>query len=188
MPITIPPIPDTSPFATFDEDIDIFSNSKAKDIPTKLKAITEALKAHINTLWLATATGFVNDTVIADLNTALTNIEAFNNALETQINDQLAEFEVNLGNYLGTGAGYSVDAANAALFTGTIVSGDLSYDNLGRVVSIQQGPRLVDNITYDDQSRMTGYDEMLTIGGIDYARSFTFTYSPDGQIDAITEV
>lgn len=188
MPLAIPPIPDTSPFATFDEDIDIFSNSKAKDIPAKLKAITEALKAHINTLWLATATGFVNDTVIADLNTALANIEAFNNALETQINDQLAEFEVNLGNYLGAGAGYSVDAANAALFTGSIVAGDLTYDNLGRVVSIQQGPRLVENISYDDDSRMVGYDETLTLGGIDYARSFTFSYTPDGQLNAITEV
>ena len=71
---------------------------------------------------------------------------------------------------------------------GDVMVGDLTYDNLGRVVSIQQGPRLVDNITYDDQSRMTGYDEMLTIGGIDYARSLTFTYTPDGQIDAITEV
>jgi len=62
------------------------------------ETITEALKVHINTLWLATATGFVNDTIVADLNTALVNIEAFNNALETQINDQLTEFEVNLGN------------------------------------------------------------------------------------------
>ena len=57
MPLTIPPIPDAAPFATFDDDVDIFSNSKARDIPGKLKAITEALKVHINMLWLATATG-----------------------------------------------------------------------------------------------------------------------------------
>ncbi|WP_339862529.1 hypothetical protein [Thalassospira alkalitolerans] len=188
MPLTIPPIPDVAAFATFDEDVDIFSNSKAKDIPAKLKAITEALKAHINTLWLATATGFVNDTVVADLNTAIANIEAFNNALETQINDQLAEFEVSLGNYLGAGAGYSVDAANAALFTGSLVAGDVTYDDMGRVVSIQQGPRLLHNITYNDDGTMAGYAEILTLGGIDYARSFSFSYTPYGQIDAITEV
>ena len=188
MPLTIPQLADTTSIATFVADIDIFSNSKAKDIPSKLKAITEALKLHINTLWLATATGFVNDTIVADLNTALANIEAFNNALETQINAQLTEFEINLGNYLGTGAGYSVDAANAALFTGSIVAGDVTYDDLGRVVSIQQGPRLIDNITYHDDGAMAGYDETLTLGGIAYARSFSFSYTPYGQIDAITEV
>ena len=188
MPLTIPPIPDTAPFATFDDDVDIFSNSKARDIPTKLKAITEALKVHINMLWLATATGFVNDTVVANLNTALINIEAFNTVLETQINDQLAEFEVNLGNYLGTGAGYSVDAANAALFTGTIVAGDVTYDGQGRVVSIRQGPRLVNAITYNDDGTMAGYAEELLLGGITYARSFTFSYLPDGQLNTITEV
>jgi hypothetical protein len=188
MPLTIPEIPDSAPFATFDEDIDIFNNSKARDIPAKLKAITEALKVHINALWLVTATGFVNDTVVANLNTALADIEAFNNTLETQINDQLAEFEVNLGNYLGTGAGYSVDAANAALFTGSIVAGDAVYDDMGRMVSIQQGPRLVNNITYNDDGTMAGYVEELLLGGITYARAFTFSYMPDGQINAITEV
>lgn len=188
MPLTIPSIPDATPFATFDNDVDIFSNSKARDIPAKLKAITEALKVHINTLWLATATGFVNDTVVANLNTALSDIETFTNALETQINNQLAEFEVNLGNYLGTGAGYSVDAANAALFTGTIVAGDVVYDDLGRVASIQQGPRLLDNFTYNDDGMISSYAETLTLGGIAYARSFTFSYMPDGQINAITEV
>lgn len=188
MPLTIPAIPDTAPFATFDEDIDIFNSSKARDIPAKLKAITEALKVHINALWLVTATGFVNDTVVANLNTALADIEAFNNTLETQINDQLAEFEVNLGNYLGIGAGYSVDAANAALFTGAIVAGDAVYDDVGRMVSIQQGPRLVNAITYNDDGTMASYAEELTLGGIAYARSFSFTYTPDGQINAITEV
>jgi len=188
MPLTIPSIPDATPFATFDNDVDIFSNSKARDIPAKLKAITEALKIHINTLWLATATGFVNDTVVANLNTALADIETFTNALETQINDQLAEFEVNLGNYLGVGAGYSVDAANAALFTGTIVAGDIIYDDLGRVASIQQGPRVVNTITYNDDGTISGYAEELTLGGIAYARGFSFSYLPDGQINAITEV
>lgn len=188
MPLTIPLIPDTAPFATFDEDIDIFNNSKARDIPAKLKAITEALKVHINALWLVTATGFVNDTVVANLNTALADIETFNNTLETQINDQLAEFEVNLGNYVGAGAGYSVDAANAALFTGAIVAGDAVYDDVGRMVSIQQGPRLVNNITYFDNGTMASYAEELVLGGITYARSFSFNYTPDGQINAITEV
>ena len=64
----------------------------------------------------------------------------------------------------------------------------MTYDDLGRVVSIQQGPRLIDNITYHEDGAMAGYDETLTLGGIAYARSFSFSYTPYGQIDAITEV
>ena len=188
MPLTIPPITDTAPFATFDEDVDIFNSSKARDIPAKLKAITEALKIHINALWLVTATGFVNDTVVANLNTALGDIETFNNILETQINDQLAEFETNLGNYLGVGAGYSVDVANAALFTGAAAASTTAYDDIGRIVSVEQGPRLINAITYNDDNTMAGYTEALTLGGITYTRSFTFSYMPDGQINAISEV
>ena len=188
MPLTIPAIPDTDAFVSFDDDVGIFTNTKAREVPAKLNAIVQALKVHLNTLWLATATGYINDTLVANLNTALSDIETFTNALETQINTQLVEFETNLGTYLGVGAGYSVDAANAALFTGTIVAGDIVYDDLGRVASIQQGPRLVNNFTYNDDGTISSYAEELTLGGITYARGFTFSYMPDGQINAITEV
>ena len=188
MPLTIPPIPNVAPFASFSDNVSIFNNSKAREIPARLNAIAQALKDHVNTLWLATATGFVNGTVVVGLNAAIAEIEAFSNAIETRIDDQMAEFEVNLAGYLGTGAGYSVDAANAALFTGTIVAGDVQYDLAGRAVSIRQGPRLISGITYNDDGTMAGYAEELTLGGITYARAFTFSYTPDGQIAAITEV
>ena len=70
MPLTIPPIPNAAPFAAFSDNVGIFSNSKAREIPTRLNAIAQALKDHINTLWLATATSFINGTVIAGLNAA----------------------------------------------------------------------------------------------------------------------
>jgi hypothetical protein len=181
MPLTIAPIPNATPFASFTEDTNIFSNSKAKDVPVKLTAITDALKTHVNDLWLLTATGFVNDTVVANLNTVLSDIE-------TLINTQLTEFETNLGNYLGVGAGYSVDVANAALFTGAAVASTTAYDDIGRIVSVEQGARLINAITYNDDNTMAGYTEALTLGGITYTRSFTFSYMPDGQINAISEV
>ena len=81
-----------------------------------------------------------------------------------------------------------MDAANAALFTGAIVAGDAVYDDMGRMVSIQQGPRLVNAITYNNDGTMAGYAEELLLGGITYGRAFTFSYMPDGQINAITEV
>ncbi len=188
MPLTIPPIPNAAPFAAFSDNVGIFSNSKAREIPARLNAIAQALKDHVNTLWLATATGFVNGTVVAGLNAAITEIETFSNAMETRIDDQMAEFEINLSSYLGTNAGYSVDAANAALFTGAIVAGDVVYDVAGRAASIRQGPRLINGITYNDDGTMAGYAEELTLGGITYTRAFTFSYTPDGQIAAITEV
>lgn len=188
MPLTITPIPNAAPFAAFSDNVGIFGNSKAREIPARLNAIAQALKDHVNTLWLATATGFVNGTVIAGLNAAITEIETFSNAIETRVTDQMAEFQVNLANYLGTGAGYSVDAANAALFTGAIVAGDVVYDVAGRAVSIRQGPRLINGITYNDDGTMAGYAEELILGGITYTRSYSFTYTPDGQIAAITEV
>ncbi|AVM72804.1 hypothetical protein MSR1_02900 [Magnetospirillum gryphiswaldense MSR-1] len=52
MPLTIPPIPNAAPFAAFSDNVGIFSNSKAREIPTRLNAIAQALKDHINTLWL----------------------------------------------------------------------------------------------------------------------------------------
>ena len=92
MPLTIPAIPDADAFAPFEDDVGIFTNTKAREVPAKLNAIAQALKVHLNTLWLATATGFINDTVVANLNTALADIQTFTNALETGIDDQLAEF------------------------------------------------------------------------------------------------
>ena len=81
MPLTIPPIPNAAPFAAFSDNVGIFSNSKAREIPARLNAIAQALKDHANTLWLATATGFVNGTVVASLNAAITEIETFSNAI-----------------------------------------------------------------------------------------------------------
>ena len=179
MPLTIPPIPNAAPFAAFSDNVSIFNNSKAREIPARLNAIAQALKDHINTLWLGTATGFINGTVIAGVNAAIAKIETFSNGIETRVNDQMAEFQVNLANYLGTNAGYSVSAANAALFTGGIA---------GRAASIRQGPRLINGITYNDDGTMAGYAEKLTLGGITYTRAYSFTYTPDGQIAAITEV
>ena len=188
MPLTITPIPNAAPFAAFSDNVGIFSNSKAREIPARLNAIAQALKDHFNTLWLATATSFINGTVIAGLNAAIAKIETFSNGIETRINNQMAEFQVNLANYLGTNAGYSVSAANAALFTGGIVAGDVVYDVAGRAASIRQGPRLINGITYNDDGTMAGYAEKLTLGGITYTRAYSFTYTPDGQIAAITEV
>ena len=187
MPLTIPPIPNAAPFAAFSDNVGIFSNSKARDIPARLNAIAQALKDHINKLWLPTATGFINGTVVAGLNAAIAKMETFSNGIETRINDQMAEFQANLANYLGTNAGYSVSAANAALFTGSIVAGDVQYDIAGRAISIRQGPRLISGITYTDDGAVAGYAEELTLGGITYSRAYTFTYTPDGQLTAVTE-
>ena len=57
MPLTITPIPNAAPFTAFSDNVGIFSNSKAREIPARLNAIAQGLKDHINTLWLATATG-----------------------------------------------------------------------------------------------------------------------------------
>ena len=187
MPITIPAIPDAAPLATFDSDVDLFNNSKAKEIPAKLKAITEELKQHVNTALVNATTTYINDTVVDDLNTALTDIETFTNGLETQINDQLDEFETNLGTYLGVGAGHSVAAVNSALFTGELASGGITYDSDGRLASVAQGPRVVEGITYNDNGDVSAYTEKLTFSGVTYATDYTFTYTPDGKIDAITE-
>ncbi|CAA7621623.1 Phage-related minor tail protein (fragment) [Candidatus Terasakiella magnetica] len=69
-----------------------------------------------------------------------------------------------------------------------IVAGDVVYDVAGRAASIRQGPRLINGITYNDDGTMAGYAEKLTLGGITYTRAYSFTYTPDGQIAAITEV
>ncbi|CDK99510.1 conserved protein of unknown function [Magnetospirillum gryphiswaldense MSR-1 v2] len=52
MPLTIPPIPNAAPFVAFSDNVGIFSNSKAREIPARLNAIAQAPKDHVNTLWL----------------------------------------------------------------------------------------------------------------------------------------
>lgn len=187
MPLTIPAIPDADAFAPFDDDVGIFTNTKAREVPAKLNAIAQALKVHLNTLWLATATGFINDTVVANLNTALADIQTFTNALETGIDDQLAEFETNLGNYLGVGAGYSIDAANSALFTGAVAPGGIVYDADGRAVSFAQGPRTIHSIVYNDDDTVAGYTEELDLGGVTYSHDYAFAYDANGLLESITE-
>lgn len=186
MPLILDPIPNVAPFAPFTTDVDIFTNTKAREVPVRLTAIALALKAHLNGAWLSVANTFLNGAIVA-LNDALAAIQTFVNGLETRISDRLAEFETNLGAYLGVGAGYSIGAINNALFTGALAAGAVTYDALGRVSGVTQGPRRIHAIVYNALGFLASYAETLTMSDIPVTRVYLFTYDASGNLASIAE-
>jgi hypothetical protein len=181
MPLTIPPIPNAAPFAAFSDNVGIFSNSKAREIPARLNAIAQALKDHINTLWLA-GQYFINGTVISVSTPPFAKIETFSNGIERhQIRWPSSS---SIANYLGTNAGYSVTPPTPPCSRAASSRGTLS-------TTLPEGPH--DPPAASDQRHHLqrrrnhgGLCREPTLGGT-YTRAWLHLYARRA-IAAITEV
>jgi hypothetical protein len=191
----------------FVTNVSIFTNTLAKDIPSKINAIAEDFKLHIN--------DEVSDVVVADVNTFIDNLETYlngtvvasiNQAIEDMRVDaakfagdvakeqvtyeggfdaKFEELQTNLANYIGVGTAYSKADIDAQLFTNSVSAAYVSYDAQGRLTSYRVGGKYIWNISYDSNGFVDGFNETVTIGGISSQKSYVVNTNIDGEITSI---
>lgn len=174
----------------FATDVSIFANTLAREIPTKVQAIAEALKAHTN-VELSDITDYTN----ASWNTVLTDMQKFagdvaKEQVEFEGNFQalFEQLEASLGNYLSDEASYTRAQVDTTLFTGAISSTNISHNDDGFLTSIKSHGVLVWNITYDDDGYLDGFRETIQIGGFPVTKVYNVITDENGLIEAIEDI
>ena len=175
---------------SFTTDTSIFSNTLAREIPSKIESIATALKDHTNTE-LGDITTYTNES----WNTLLTDMQKFAGDLAKEQVEFAGTFqalfdslEANLANYLSDEASYSRAAIDATMFTGAISSSNISHDTDGRLTSIKSHGVLIWNITYDTDGYLDGFRETIDIGGVPVTKVYNVITDEDGLIEAIEDI
>lgn len=174
----------------FATDVSIFANTLAREIPTKVQAIAEALKAHTNTE-LSDITAYQNtswNTVLTDLQKFAGDVAKEQVEFEGNFQALFEDLEASLGNYLSDEASYTRAQIDTTIFTGAISSTNISHDTDGRLTSIKSHGKLVWNITYDDDGYLDGFRETIDIGGFPVTKVYNVITDADGLIEAIEDI
>ena len=193
---------DTHAVDTFSTNVAIFSNTLAREVPTKIESIATALKTHTNTelgdiqTFLNTEMGDLTTYINTSLNSILTELnEMAGNIAKNQVEFEAAydtafsELQTNLGNYTQDVNSYTQAQIQDLMFTGAISSSNISYDSDGRLSSILSNGKLTWNITYDGDGYLDGFKENVEIGGQTFTKTYTVNVdSGTGEITNIEEV
>lgn len=174
----------------FATDVSIFANTLAREIPTKVQAIAEALKAHTNTE-LDDITEYTNtswNTVLTDLQKFAGDVAKEQVEFEGNFQALFEDLEASLGNYLSDTASYTRAQIDTTIFTGAISSTNIAHDTEGRLSTIKSHGKLVWNITYDDDGFLDGFRETIDIGGFPVTRVYNVITDADGLIEAIEDI
>lgn len=186
----------------FATNVSIFSNTLAREVPTKIESIATALKTHTNTelgdiqTFLNTEMGDITTYINTSLNSILTELnELAGNIAKEQVEFEsaydaaFATLQTNLGTYTQDVNSYTQAQIQDLMFTGAISSSNISYDSDGRLSSILSNGKLTWNITYDSDGYLDGFKENVTIGGQIFTKTYTVNVdSGTGEITNIEEV
>jgi hypothetical protein len=196
----------------FVTNVSIFTNTLAKDIPSKINAISEDFKAHINDEFADVVVGdvnsfidnletYLNDTVVAAINSAVETIRTdaakfAGDVAKEQVtyagafDEKFEGLEAGLGNYINNDSSlaYSKGDIDNQLFTNAVSAAYVSYDNSGRLTSYRVGGKYIWNISYDASGFIDGFNETVTIGGVSNQKSYVVNTNVDGEITSITVV
>lgn len=186
----------------FATNVSIFSNTLAREVPTKIESIATALKTHTNTelgdieTFLNTEMGDITTYINTSLNSILTELnEMAGNIAKEQVEFEsaydaaFATLQTNLGTYTQDVNSYTQAQIQDLMFTGAISSSNISYDSDGRLSSILSNGKLTWNITYDADGYLDGFKENVTIGGQIFTKTYTVNVdSGTGEITNIEEV
>ena len=213
--VQITPIADKSAVADitvtdFSANVGIFTNTLAREIPTKLDSIANDFKTHINDNFADVVVGdvndfidsletYLNDTVVAAINTAIESMRTDGTKFAGDIAKEQTEFEGSfesrfqgledsLSTYVGDEASYTKAQIDTTLFTGAISSTNISHDSDGRLSSIKANGKLVWNITYDADGYLEGFRESIEIGGLPVTKVYNVITDADGLIEAIEDI
>lgn len=110
---------------------------------------------------------------------------AFTDSITTQQNAYESDLTNNIGNYIGSGAGYNVAQVNSFQFSGP---GSVTYDAQGRVTEAVEGPITTSNIVYNVSGKLMSFTETITIAGVPYTKTFEVGYDTKGNITGTTEI
>ena len=191
----------------FTANTSIFTNTLAREIPTKLNSIAADFKTHINDNFADVVVGdvntfidgietYLNATVIAAINQAIEDMRTDGTTFASQIAKEQVEYaggfdakfedlQTNLGTYTQDNASYTKAQIDDTLFTGAISSSNISHDSDGRLTSINSHGKLVWNITYDSDGYLEGFRETIQIGGVPVTKVYNVLTDTDGLIEAI---
>lgn len=197
----------------FATNVAIFSNTLAREVPTKIESIVTALKTHTNTelgdigtylntemddieTFLNTEMGDITTYINTSLNSIVTELtELAGNIAKEQVEFEaaydaaFATLQTNLGTYTQDVNSYTQAQIQDLMFTGAISSSNISYDSDGRLSSILSNGKLTWNITYDSDGYLDGFKENVTIGGQIFTKTYTVNVdSGTGEITNIEEV
>ena len=174
----------------FATDVSIFANTIAREIPAKIEAIAEALKAHTN-VELGDITDYTNaswETILTDLQKFAGDVAKEQVEFEGNFQALFEALEASLGNYLSDTASYTKTDIDTTLFTGAISSTNISHDTDGRLTSIKSNGKLVWNITYTTEGFLDGFRETIDIGGFPITKVYNVITDAEGLIEAIEDI
>ena len=213
--VEITPISDKSAVADitvtdFSANTSIFTNTLAREIPSKIDSIASDFKTHINdnfadvvvtdvNAFIDGLETYLNDTVVAAINTAIEAIRTDGTKFAGDIAKEQTEFEGGfearfqgledgLSTYVGDEASYTKAQIDTTLFTGAISSTNISHDSDGRLSSIKANGKLVWNITYDADGFLEGFRESVDIGGLPVTKVYNVITDADGLVEAIEDI
>lgn len=213
--VSVLPISDKTPVDDiivndFSANVSIFTNTLAREIPTKLDSIASDFKTHINDNFADVVVGdvntfidgletYLNDTVVAAINTAIESMRTDGTKFAGDIAKEQTEFEGSfesrfqgledsLSNYVSDEASYTKAQIDTTLFTGAISSTNISHDSDGRLSSIKANGKLVWNISYDSDGYLEGFRESIEIGGLPVTKVYNVITDADGLIEAIEDI
>jgi hypothetical protein len=213
--VTITPIADKAAVADivvndFTANVGIFTNTLAREIPTKLDSIANDFKTHINDNFADVVVGdvntfidsleqYLNETVVVAINTAIESMRTDGTKFAADIAKEQTEFEGqfesrfqgledSLSTYFGSEVSYTKAQIDTTLFTGAISSTNISHDSDNRLSSIRANGKLIWNITYDDDGYLQGFRETIEIGGLPVTKVYNVITDADGLIEAIEDI
>ena len=109
----------------------------------------------------------------------------FENTLQDQQDNYETDTTINLGNYTGSGAAYTVSQSNSFVFSGP---SSVTYAQDGEtVVGYTEGPVTVSNIIYDNRDNLIELTETILVDSIPYTKTFTANYDNKGNFISTVE-
>ena len=157
------------------QDVSIFRNTRAIDIPDKLNSIANNVKSYINT--------DITTPVLSYMNSNISTMHAYINDVAEQVVADQTTFTTNMTSNLSgyvdnSGVGYSAAQARTLVQTGE--TGTITYDGSNRITGATQGAITTSLITYDDSGNITSFTESITVDSITTSTNYSVSYGDDG--------
>lgn len=193
----------------FSTNVEVYSSTKAKEIPTKLNAMAADLKTYLNDTmktpevthlndgitsivahvnqFVTDVTTYINSTVVSDMNTAMSDVETDHNDYQTNLTNQQNTFESGI-------------TAQQNTFEGNITTQQTDYETAITTQQTDYETAITNQQTTFETDIATNLGNYLDAGGSAYSpgqvNSLVFTgvisagdyqFDANGRIVSLTE-
>lgn len=166
MAISLTNITPMSDLNQYSSDVEIFTNTKAVEIPAKLDAVATDVKTYVNSELTTPVQGYVQDELVVKLQNAISDVEQ-------GFNDGYNHLVANLAQYTSENGGYLVEGANKGIFTGDNVAAELQteQDSEGRLTRWYSNGTL-HTLTWGEDGLPATATETIDLNGTVYTKSY----------------